>query len=288
MLSLYLHIAYLSEKYYHSQTANLSYILKGRVAIDRFLPNRPFTATTRDRLTSKTVPATPDQVLARRRKVVPERLPGGTTVTGARSEADRMENEDGDERLEGRGRRRSSSPSNFFTIADALAGTTEDDDARAEADEEEELLDMPDIQDLPTSGTEHRSKRPPKRLFKKPPQDPSSSFPAAFFSPACLPDATLLPASDMLQAIHAYASDYYARATRARGRAGDWYSMDETALLALGVLLEEACLLSLGDTGDLALVEGGESDVLDVDMNLEGGITRNEDEDEDEDKEQHE
>lgn len=166
----------------------------------------------------------------------------------------------------------------MVTITDALAGTTEDL-------EDEELLDRPDMQDLPTSGTEHRSKRQPKNPSKKRPQDPSSFFPAAFFPPAGLPDGTLLPASDMLQAIHAYASDYYARATRARGRAGDWYSMDETALLALGVLLEEACLLSLGETGDLALVEGGADDDVDVDL---GDGTRNEDEAEDEDEHEHE
>lgn len=34
--------------------------------------------------------------------------------------------------------------------------------------------------------------------------------------------------------------------------------MDETALIALGVLMEEMCLESLGKTGDLAFTEGEE------------------------------
>ena len=36
----------------------------------------------------------------------------------------------------------------------------------------------------------------------------------------------------------------------------DFESMDETALLALGILLEEMAEHVLGDTGDLAFVEG--------------------------------
>lgn len=42
-----------------------------------------------------------------------------------------------------------------------------------------------------------------------------------------------------------------------RGR-NDWKSLDETALLAMGILLEEMSLESLGKTGDLVFTEGGE------------------------------
>tara|TARA_R110002060_G_scaffold16532_6_gene22967 strand:+ start:1417 stop:1611 length:195 start_codon:yes stop_codon:yes gene_type:complete len=35
--------------------------------------------------------------------------------------------------------------------------------------------------------------------------------------------------------------------------------MDETALIALGILMEEASLASLGETGDLAFTEGEQS-----------------------------
>ena len=64
-----------------------------------------------------------------------------------------------------------------------------------------------------------------------------------------------LPDSDLLKAIHAYASDFYGRAT-ANGGLLDFESLDETALLGLGILLEEMAEHVLGDTGDLAFVEG--------------------------------
>lgn len=42
--------------------------------------------------------------------------------------------------------------------------------------------------------------------------------------------------------------------TKDRGRC-DFRSLDETALIAIGVLLEEAALEVLGETGDMVLVE---------------------------------
>lgn len=73
------------------------------------------------------------------------------------------------------------------------------------------------------------------------------------------PKAKLLPESDLLKAVHAYAADFYAKATKQEGR-GDWRSLDETALLAVGILLEEAAVEALGETGDLVLVEAEEKD----------------------------
>lgn len=66
-----------------------------------------------------------------------------------------------------------------------------------------------------------------------------------------------LPASDLLKALHCYTSDYYSRAT-ADGGYADWKSLDETALISLGILMEEASRASLGQTGDLAFTEGEE------------------------------
>ena len=63
-----------------------------------------------------------------------------------------------------------------------------------------------------------------------------------------------LPDSDLLKALHAYASDFYASETDDGGKI-DWKSLDETALLALGILVEEAAREALGSSGDLALVE---------------------------------
>jgi hypothetical protein len=67
-----------------------------------------------------------------------------------------------------------------------------------------------------------------------------------------------LPESDLLKALHSYSSDFYSRATADRG-AGDWKSLDETALIALGILMEEASRDILGQTGDLVLTEGEEA-----------------------------
>lgn len=68
-----------------------------------------------------------------------------------------------------------------------------------------------------------------------------------------------LPDSDLLKTIHAYVSDFYARTTTDGGRI-DFKSLDETALLAMGILLEEAAAEALGKTGDLALVEEATDD----------------------------
>jgi len=69
-----------------------------------------------------------------------------------------------------------------------------------------------------------------------------------------LPPGQNLPDSDLLKAIHAYASDFYSMATRDGGEC-DFRSFDETALLAMGILLEEAAADVLGENGDMVLVE---------------------------------
>ncbi|CZT18156.1 uncharacterized protein RCC_03996 [Ramularia collo-cygni] len=61
-----------------------------------------------------------------------------------------------------------------------------------------------------------------------------------------------LPDSDLLKAIHAHASDFYGAHPDAQD---SFESMDETALIAMGILLEEAAAERLGKTGDLAFVE---------------------------------
>jgi hypothetical protein len=62
-----------------------------------------------------------------------------------------------------------------------------------------------------------------------------------------------LPDSDLLKALHDYASDFYSQNTPDAGT-GDWKSLDETALIALGVLIEEVSCLS--ETGDMVFAEG--------------------------------
>lgn len=76
-----------------------------------------------------------------------------------------------------------------------------------------------------------------------------------YFAHRNLPDGSRLPDSDLLKAIHAYASDFYGSGMLGKCDE-DFKSMDETALIALGILLEEAAAHSLGRTGDLAFVQG--------------------------------
>lgn len=80
-----------------------------------------------------------------------------------------------------------------------------------------------------------------------------------------LPDGTAsaLPDSDLVKAIHTYSAHYYsahcrtvASAQPVGNRPIDETSMDETALLAFGILLEEAGRALVGKQGDLVLTEG--------------------------------
>ncbi|KID98798.1 membrane protein, partial [Metarhizium majus ARSEF 297] len=81
----------------------------------------------------------------------------------------------------------------------------------------------------------------------------------------------ILPHSDLLKSVHAYSSKFYGAMERRRnemdretevgggaigGRSVDERSMDETALLAFGILLEEAGREVLGQRGDLVFTEG--------------------------------
>lgn len=61
-----------------------------------------------------------------------------------------------------------------------------------------------------------------------------------------------LPDSDLLKAVHAYASRFYGR----RGEKADFHSLDETALMAFGILLEEWADGLLGRSGEGVFVEG--------------------------------
>ncbi|KAM6486587.1 hypothetical protein HDV62DRAFT_386642 [Trichoderma sp. SZMC 28011] len=78
----------------------------------------------------------------------------------------------------------------------------------------------------------------------------------------------VLPQSDLLKAIHEYSSEFYGALNRNQrvfenGRNLDERSMDETALLALGILLEEAGREVLGRRGHLVFTEGSTQDNYD-------------------------
>lgn len=100
-----------------------------------------------------------------------------------------------------------------------------------------------------------RRKKAPERFAEK----------DIYFANEGLPDDGRgdLPDSDLLKSVHAYASRFYEALGRRRGsdsfvgsRLVDERSMDETALLAMGLLLEEAARETLGKSGDLVFTEG--------------------------------
>lgn len=99
--------------------------------------------------------------------------------------------------------------------------------------------------------------RPEEFLYRKQNIAAESIDENIYFAHENLPSDQSLPNSDLLETIHAYAADYYEYATADNGK-DDHQTMDETALLALGILIEEMAKEELGETGDLALVEGQE------------------------------
>ncbi|KAJ5500130.1 hypothetical protein PEX1_043490 [Penicillium expansum] len=102
-----------------------------------------------------------------------------------------------------------------------------------------------------------RSLRPEELLYRKQNIPAESTEEKIYFAHENLPSDQALPNSDLLETIHAYAADYYEYATADNGK-DDHQTMDETALLAVGILIEEMAKEELGETGDLALVEGQE------------------------------
>lgn len=72
----------------------------------------------------------------------------------------------------------------------------------------------------------------------------------------------VLPPSDLLKTVHGYVGRFYGALARTQGPLGgggrdiDERSLDETALLAFGILLEEAGRHLLGRHGGLVFTEG--------------------------------
>lgn len=64
-----------------------------------------------------------------------------------------------------------------------------------------------------------------------------------------------VPDSEMLKAVHTYASDFYFSTSGEERSKVDTRSLDETALIAVGILLEEAVREALGENGDMVFVE---------------------------------
>ncbi|KAI9859183.1 MAG: hypothetical protein M1824_003869 [Vezdaea acicularis] len=101
---------------------------------------------------------------------------------------------------------------------------------------------------LDAAATQHRtipSLQPsaPEAILTRRRHAPERYEEADPYFPPDPPDNTPLPPKDLLSAIHAYTSDFYGWMLRDReGRdvgGATWKSLDETALIALGVLMEE-------------------------------------------------
>ncbi|MCJ1394361.1 hypothetical protein MMC18_007239 [Xylographa bjoerkii] len=100
---------------------------------------------------------------------------------------------------------------------------------------------------------------PEEALFKRrgaPPRYQENDF---YWADQSLPSDQSLPDSELVKALHAYAAEFYSRATVDGGQT-DFRSMDETALLALSILLEEASKHILGKSGHLVFLEGEEEE----------------------------
>lgn len=75
-----------------------------------------------------------------------------------------------------------------------------------------------------------------------------------YFAHERLPPGQKLPSGDMLSALHAYVSKLYSM-NECPEMEKAWKCMDETALIAFGILMEEMANEVLGETGDLAFTE---------------------------------
>lgn len=107
-----------------------------------------------------------------------------------------------------------------------------------------------------TQASGGRDLRPEEVLYRHKPKklEQIVEDESRYFAHENLPADRPLPSSEILSAIHAYSSDFYAHKLRDNGK-HNFYSMDESALLAIGVLMEELAKEQLGENGDMALTE---------------------------------
>ncbi|KAJ5671560.1 hypothetical protein N7507_000687 [Penicillium longicatenatum] len=107
-----------------------------------------------------------------------------------------------------------------------------------------------------TQSSGGRDLRPEEVLYRHMPQKLKSieEDESTYFAHENLPADRPLPSSELLTAVHAYSSDFYTHKLRDSGK-HNFYSMDESALLAVGFLMEELAKEQLGENGDMVLTE---------------------------------
>lgn len=99
--------------------------------------------------------------------------------------------------------------------------------------------------------------RPDEVLFRQPNAPTRYEETDYYFAHEHLSDGQRLPSSDILNAIHVYVANLYSQ-TAQSGTEKTFKCMDETALLAMGILMEETARSKLGDAGDLAFTEAAD------------------------------
>ena len=104
------------------------------------------------------------------------------------------------------------------------------------------------------NGTSNIKPLAPEEVLLRRTRAPTQVPPGYYNADESLSPDQCLPDSDLLKALHVYASDFYSMATHDKGKC-DFRSLNETALLAMGILLEEAAVEVLGENGDMVLVE---------------------------------
>ncbi|KAL6708660.1 hypothetical protein ACN47E_002356 [Coniothyrium glycines] len=97
--------------------------------------------------------------------------------------------------------------------------------------------------------------RPDEILFKRANAPVRYEEKDYYYAHESLSATQSLPDGSLLESIHAYISSLYSRLGEAQHPSTPWKSMDESALIALGILMEETAGQVLGSTGDLALTE---------------------------------
>ncbi|RYP64922.1 hypothetical protein DL771_008554 [Monosporascus sp. 5C6A] len=178
---------------------------------------------------------------------------------------------------DGRRKRRKREANVYDAVAGRVTSTLPLDDDISDSDT------APTRHRRPARGDQHRDPTlaPEEVLFRRIGAPVRFAEKDIYHAHEALPHGgrDVLPDSDMVKAIHSYASHFYAAlaARRRRSDSGsrdsqgcesrreergvdDEQTMDETALLAFGILLEEAGREILGTRGDLVFTEGEEVD----------------------------
>ena len=261
----------------------------GRVASTRFLPSQPATNSTKDTLSTTSVSVPPESVLRRLKGSLPSSsLSVGRRATSATATVL------GTKRP--RNVHSSSSSVTSQTVSSAGISSGEVDIDRDDEDDQEANPPSKKVQNEPRQQEELENIYFSYDNYFRPDSSSPSKADGQVENDQRDDRTLLLPDSDLLKAIHSYASDFYTAAAATRtsttsttttttfqkspsetyrfhrrkkkgeeGKKGQravsygyYQTLDETALMALGILLDETAAEILGDNGDLVFVEGEE------------------------------